>query len=96
MKLRCRRCRRLTGEAAWVDRYEQAVVLDPAAEGTTRPGTRAVRWWDHMNARPPGRPRWRWDCGGKHRGSAGFITGDRLTSLYKAAARRGDDTIWLP
>jgi hypothetical protein len=109
VKLRCRRCRRLIGEAIWFS--GAAVVTDPVAveggfanagNGTRR---RGPRWRDHTRRRLrpdrsgydyPGPPRYGWDCGSRHRGHTGLITSDRLTSLYEAAVRHGEDTIWLP
>jgi hypothetical protein len=109
VKLRCRHCNRLIGEAGYHGGMAFLVTPDTPegsfhARDIGRPEPdgrrRAARWWNQTEGlrhdRRPYPPRYGWDCGGRHRDRIGRITSDRLTSLYEAAARRGEDTIWLP
>jgi hypothetical protein len=64
---------------------------------------RRARWWDHSpggswidGATDDAPTRYKYDCGGKHHSSTGFVTMDTLTTKYHEAVERADTEILLP
>ena len=111
LPLVCGRCRRRMGELvedpAGSGRVElirasyspegeaaQVVAHNP---GTGHPQKRKARWWDASPSEwsPDNPTRWKYDCGGKHRMSTGYVTMGTLTAKYHQAVERGDPEILL-
>jgi hypothetical protein len=72
----------------------QVVGYDPSS-GKSR--KRNARWWDASPAgwSPDNPTRWKYDCGGKHHSTVGYVTMDRLTTMYHKAVAAGDREILL-
>jgi hypothetical protein len=101
----CAQCRRAMRELAWDPTRGTLLLIGSLVpegsmvtiNGKSSPRRRA-RWWDHSpdGWNPDRLPSlYGYDCGGRHRGTAGRITAVRLTRLYLEAATRGERDIFI-